>query len=208
VVSGVVFVYYCGPALMGTPFDVYVQKHGFSQTVIGYMNMAGGVGHVIGAFVYAWLGKRLTFKQLVYWSCALGAIAQASFALLIDPWTAVAVNLVAGMCGMLAVCALLTLAADSCPDGSEGFTYAILNSIRNAATPVAGWIGSYMFDNMFSQQLVWIALASGLVTAAGILLLPMLDFGKQGKPPSGPTGPSAPAGPSGPEAPSGPSDTK
>jgi MFS family permease len=176
VVSAVVFVYYCAPALVGTPSDVYVQKHNFEQIIIGYMNMAGGVGHIIGAIVYAVLQKRVSFKTLVYWSCSIGALSLAAYAFLINPWVAVGVNLVNGFGGMLAVCALLTLAADRCPKGSGGFTYAVLTTIRNGAAPIAGWIGSYLFDNFFGQQLTWVAFIAVGVGMFGVFLLRFLQF--------------------------------
>lgn len=178
VVSGVVFVYYCGPALLGTPFDVYVQKHGFAQDVIGYMNMAGGIGHVAGAFIYAWLRKRVSFKTLVYWSCIIGAVSLGAYGFMLNAWTAIAVNLVNGAGGMMAVCALLTLAAERCPDGSEGFTYAVLTTIRNGAAPLAGMLGSFLFDYVLGQQLTWVAAIAVGVTMCGVWLLRYLDWSR------------------------------
>jgi predicted MFS family arabinose efflux permease len=117
----------------------------------------------------------------VYASILLGAISQASFIWLDGSTSAIILNFLNGICSIIAVVSVLTLAADYCPDGSEGFTYALLMSIHNAASPLSSYVGAYLYDNTFHQALTPLILVSAAVTAATILLMPVLSLSQKKK---------------------------
>lgn len=181
IVGAFIFAYYFSPGF-GTPLFVHMTRDlHFSQEFIGNLNSIGAFGHIVGALIFRMLTKRVAFKRLVLYSILLGAFAQAGFVFLAGPLTAIALNFIAGACGMIAVLAVLTLAADACPDGAEGFTYALLMSLHNAATPVSQWVGAYLYDHTFQQNLTPLILVSAGLTALSLVMLPILKLGNNTK---------------------------
>ena len=64
-----------------------------------------------------------------------------------------AIWLLSGVAAMIAMIATLSLAAESCPQGAEGFAFAGLMSIINLATPLSDTTGSVLYQHVFHRQL-------------------------------------------------------
>ena len=78
---------------------------------------------------------------------------------------------------MLATVATVTLAADYCPQRSEGFSFAVMMSIINLATATADIVGSFLFQHLFGHTLAPLILVSAAFTALAFVLLPLLHLG-------------------------------
>jgi hypothetical protein len=91
----------------------------------------------------------------------------------------------------VALLTMLTLAANSCPDKSEGFSYAALMSVFNLASQASAVFGGKLYagDKFFRWHqphfmivafqnhltpLIWL---SAVVTAAGFFFVPFLPKG-------------------------------
>lgn len=189
------FFYNFSPGF-GTPLFVHMTDTlKFDQTFIGVLGSVSGVGAILGSFAYMWLQKRLTMRGLLNLSIICGAFSQATFVLLclgtiqLGAVTinlsahavpiAIAVNLLNGAIGMIALVASLALAADYCPDGSEGFSYALLMSLNNLASQLSANVGAYMYVRTFNHVLTPLVLVSAVVTLAALLLVPMLKLGNR-----------------------------
>ena len=90
------------------------------------------------------------------------------------PISAVAVYFAAGIANMLATIATLTLAAEACPEGAEGFGFAALMSVINLATPLADTAGSALYEHVFAAQLAPLIVVSAGFTALAWPLLRLM----------------------------------
>ncbi len=177
VVGAFIFAYNYSPGF-GTPMYVHMTDNlHFNQDFIGTLGALNSVGSIFGAFAYMYLSKHMKLRHLLYLSILIGACSQAAFVYLAGGETAIALNLFAGFCSMIALLSLFTLAAVSCPDGAEGFTYALLMSIYNLATPASSNSGSYLYERVFHHELQPLILVSAAVTLLALFLVPMLKLG-------------------------------
>lgn len=179
VVGGFLFLYNFSPGF-GTPlyFHMTDDLH-FSQEFIGILGAIGSVGSIIGAFVYMWLQKRMTLKALLNLSIFLGIISQGSYIFLSGETSAIVLGIINGIFSMIALVASLTLAADYCPDGSEGFAYALLMSVNNLATQLSANVGAIMYVKVFHYHLNPLILVSAATTAVAFVLVPFLRLGNK-----------------------------
>jgi len=178
-VGGFLFLYNFSPGF-GTPlyFHMTDELH-FSQEFIGIIGALGSIGSIMGAFVYMWLQKRMTLKSLLYLSITLGVISQGAYIFLGGPISAIVLSIVNGTFSMIALVASLTLAADYCPDGSEGFAYALLMSVNNLAGQLSANVGAIMYVKVFSSHLNPLILVSAAFTAVSFVLVPFLRLGNK-----------------------------
>jgi Na+/melibiose symporter-like transporter len=179
VVGGFLFFFNFNPGF-GTPLLYHMTDHlHYSKEFIGNLGAINAVGSILGAFAYMWLQKRLTLRTLLNLSIVVGCLSQASFYFLDGTTSAVVLNLIGGITAMLALVSSLTLAADYCPDGSEGFSYALLMSITNFATQFSANIGANMYEHLFHQHINPLIFTSAAVTLFALLLVPMLKLGNK-----------------------------
>lgn len=116
----------------------------------------------------------MTTRALLLLSITGGTLA---FFGMVDETTAVVVYFANGIIGMIANIATLSLAADHCPEGSEGFAFAPLMSVINLATPLSDSIGALLYEHVFHTELAPLIMVSAAFTAFIIVLLPLLDRG-------------------------------
>src|SRR5262249_27287730 len=121
-----------------------------------------------------WFLKGLTSKMLLYSSIAFGTLTTAAFLLLWSEASAAAIYFFSGTAGMIAFVATLTLAADYCPQRSEGFAFAALMSITNLSAALSDNIGSFLYEHLFHRQLNPLILVSAAFTALAFAFVPML----------------------------------
>jgi MFS family permease len=164
----------------GTPFYYHmVDTLKFSQDFIGQLGAISAVGSVIGALAYGRYFAKKTFKFQLIFCVITGVIGTLAYLSLIAPSAhamaiAVGLNLVFGVTGMVAVLTVLTVAARACPEESEGFTFAALMSINNAATQVSAIVGAKLYVSVFASSMTPLIFVSAAFTAACIFLLPLL----------------------------------
>ena len=174
-VAGFLFLYYFSPGF-GTPLYFYQTDHlHFSQGFIGVLASVSAAGWVAGGLVYRFWLAGMTTRALLVLSIIGGTVGTLTFLGMIDEPTAVAVYFLNGVAGMIANIATLSLAADHCPEGSEGFAFAALMSIINLATPLADTIGSVLYQHAFHAELAPLIVVSAVATALILILLPLLE---------------------------------
>lgn len=179
-IAGLFIFFYNFSPSFGAPLYFYqtdVLK--FDQQFIGLLSAIGAGASVVGGFIYAWLQKRVTMKQLMYMSITMGVVSQFSYLLLMGHTSAIILAVMNGIFGMISLVAALALAADFCPDGAEGFSYALLLSINNLAIQLSANLGSQMYVHVFNNQLNPLIIASGLFTCVVFFLVPLLKLGNQ-----------------------------
>jgi MFS family permease len=92
---------------------------------------------------------------------------------------AAAINLFSGIAGMIAFVATLSLAADYCPQRSEGFAFAALMSITNFAGALSENLGSLFYEHIFRRHLDPLIVVSAAFTAVAFLFVPLLRLGNK-----------------------------
>ena len=174
IVALFLFLYSFAPGF-GTPLYYFMTDElKFSQAYIGILGSIASAGWIAGALMHRWLLGRMSPKALLYLSIALGTLSAASFLLLGDEVTAAIVNFANGVATMIATIATLTLAADYCPERSEGFAFAGLMSIMNLAEICSNTVGAFLYEHLFDNRLGPLIVVSAASTALAVVLVPWL----------------------------------
>ena len=173
------FVYYLNPGL-GTPLYYHMTDHlKFSQEYIGLLGSIGSAGWIVGALIYRRFLKGITAKALLNLSIALGIFATAAFLLLWSEPLAAAINFFNGIASVIAFVATLSLAADYCPQRSEGFAFAALMSVTNFTGALSENMGSFFYEHLFHRRLDPLILVSAGFTAVAFAFVPFLRLGNK-----------------------------
>jgi MFS family permease len=184
IVAIFIFLYYFSPGL-STPLYYHMTDNlKFSQGYIGILGSISSAGWIAGALLYHRLFDRLSLKNLLNVSIALGTVTTAAYLLLSGETSAAIIYCCSGFAAMLATVATLTLAADYCPPRAEGFSFAVLMSIINFANTLADNVGSFLYTHAFNKSLPPLVLISAAFTAFAFVLVPLLHLGdkRQGEP--------------------------
>jgi MFS family permease len=171
------FFYYFSPGLSTPLYYVMTDDLQFSQGYIGALGSIASAGWVIGALAYPRLFGGLSSRRILQLSILLGTTTTAAYLLLYNEMTAAVLSFCSGFSAMLATVATVTLAADYCPQRSEGFSFAVMMSIINLATATADIVGSFLFQHLFNHTLAPLIVVSATFTALAFVLLPLLRLG-------------------------------
>jgi len=175
-IAGFLFLYYFSPGF-GTPlYYAMTDRLRFSQAYIGLLTSISAAGWIAGALAHrAWL-RGLSTLTMLNLSIVFGTIATLAFLGMVDEPTAALVNFLAGMAAMFANIATISLAADHCPEGAEGFTFAALMSVINLAGPISDTSGSWLYERIFHEHLAPLIVVSAATTAFILVLVPLLGL--------------------------------
>jgi predicted MFS family arabinose efflux permease len=172
-IAGYLFCYYFSPGF-GTPLYFHMTDTlGFSQGFVGLLSSVNAAGWIAGGLVYRWALARLDTPIMLRLSIAAGVVTTLAYLGLTGPVSAVAVYFAAGIANMLATIATLSLAAEACPEGAEGFGFAALMSVINLATPLGDTAGSALYEHIFANNLAPLIVVSAAFTA---MAWPLLRF--------------------------------
>ena len=172
-IAGYLFCYYFSPGF-GTPLYFHMtDKLGFSQGFVGLLASVNAAGWIAGGLLYRWTLSRLDTGTMLRVSIACGVVTTLAYLGLNGPISSVSIYFAAGIANMLATIATLTLAAEACPEGAEGFGFAALMSAINLATPLADTAGSALYEHVFANRLAPLIVVSAAFTA---LAWPLLRF--------------------------------
>ncbi|MGH9550645.1 MAG: MFS transporter, partial [Terriglobales bacterium] len=176
-VGGFLVLYNFSPAL-GTPLFYHMTNvlH-FQQQFIGSLGSFAAVGAIAGALLFQVLQRYLTMRALLYLSISLATLGHFSYLLLQSELSAMVLAAGNGIIGMIVLVSSLTLAADSCPDGSEGFSYAMLTSLATLSYMLSSNLGAHMYDGLFHTQIAPLIVISAVCTALALPVVPMLRLG-------------------------------
>ena len=173
-VAAFLFLYSFAPGF-GTPLYYFMTDElKFSQAYIGILGAISSAGWIAGALVHRWLLARMSPKALLNLSIVLGTVSAASFLLLSGEVTAAIVNFANGAALMIATIASLTLAADYCPERSEGFAFAGLMSVMNLSDLCSSTVGAWLYEHLFHERLGPLIIVSAASTAVALVLVPLL----------------------------------
>ena len=173
-VAGFLFLYYFSPGF-GTPLYFQMSDRlGFSQGFIGVLTSIAAGGWIIGGVLYRWRLNRLDRLTLLRLSLIGGVISTLSYLLLDGQASAVLIWLFGAITSMIAMVATMSLAAESCPEGAEGFAFAGMMSIVNLTNPLSNTLGSALYQHVFDQQLAPLILLSAASTALVFFLIPLM----------------------------------
>jgi MFS family permease len=183
-IAGFLFLYNFSPGLSTPLYFTLTDNLKFSQGYIGILSSISALGWIVGALLYRPIFGKLTLRQLLNVSIGFGILATAAYLLLSGEASAAVIYFGNGFAGMLAMVATLTLAADYCPPRVEGFAFAVLMSVSNLASTVAGNVGSLLYADVFNYRLPPLVVISAAVTAMAFFVVPMLGLGDkmQGEP--------------------------
>ncbi len=177
-VAGFLFLYYFSPGF-GTPLYFQMSdRFGFSQGFIGVLSSVSAAGWIAGGLLFRWRLNRLDRRTLLRLSLIGGILSTLSYLLLGSTASAVPIWFVGGMTSMIAMIATMTLAADACPAGAEGFAFAAMMSVVNLTGPLSDTLGSALYQHVFHQRLAPLIVVSASATAAVFLLMPLMVFRK------------------------------
>jgi hypothetical protein len=70
--------------------------------------------------------------------------------------------------------ATMSLAAEACPEGAEGFAFAGMMSIVNLTIPLSDTLGSVLYQHIFNERLAPLIVVSAATTALVFLLIPLM----------------------------------
>ena len=172
-IAAYLFCYYFSPGF-GTPLYFHMtDRLGFSQGFVGLLSSVNAGGWIAGGLLYRWALRDRDTQDMLRLSIMGGVATTLAYLALTGPISAVAVYFAAGVAAMLATIATLTLAAEVCPEGAEGFGFAALMSVINLATPLSDTVGSALYEHVFAAQLAPLIVVSAGFTA---LALPLLRF--------------------------------
>ena len=173
-VAGFLFLYYFSPGF-GTPlYFQMTDRLQFSQGFISVLSSVGAGGWILGGVLYRWRLKRLSQLALLRLSILGGVVSTLAYLALVGPTSAIAISLFGGFTTMIAFVATLSLAADSCPEGAEGFAFAGMMSILNLASPLSDTVGSLMYQHLFNEQLPPLIIVSAAATGLVFFLIPWM----------------------------------
>jgi predicted MFS family arabinose efflux permease len=168
------FLFYFCPHF-GTPLYFEMTDHlHFSQVFIGLLSSISACGWILGGLLYQFLLRSLAPLQLLRFSIAAGVATTLFYLLLSDPVSAVVIWALSGMAAMVAMIATMSLAAEACPRGAEGFAFAGLMSLLNVAQPAGDAFGSVLYESVFGRQFAPLILVAAGSTALLYFLVPMV----------------------------------
>jgi MFS family permease len=178
-VGGFLFLYYFSPGI-GTPlYFQMTDRLGFSQGFIGELSAIAAGGWIVGGLLFRWRLNRLNRRALLQLSILGGVLSTLAYLLLSTPATAVAIWFVGGITSMIAMIATMSLAAESCPEGAEGFAFAAMMSIVNLTGPLSDTLGSVLYEHVFNQRLGPLIIVSAAATSLVFFLIPLMVFRKR-----------------------------
>ncbi|HEY3846926.1 MAG TPA: MFS transporter [Acetobacteraceae bacterium] len=178
-IAAFLFCYYFSPGF-GTPLYFYMTDHlHFPQGFIGALSAVGAAGWVAGGLLYHWFLAGMRTRPLLQLSIVFGTLGTLGFLFMVGPISAVAVNFLMGVAGMIANVATLTLAADHCPPRAEGFAFAALMSVINLATPLADACGAFLYEHVFGGRLAPLIVVSAGLTAFVLVLIPLFGIERE-----------------------------
>jgi MFS family permease len=157
-----------GPAFLYFQTDVLR----FDQRFIGVLASVTALGSIVGAAIYAPLSRRMSTRRMLVLTIGGGVVGNLVYVFYRSPASALPIDALYGVLGMLLQLSLLDLAAKACPKRAEGTFFALLMSVYNSSTQLSTNTGGRLYDALGFTPLV---LISAVTTAFVWLLLPLVN---------------------------------
>lgn len=162
---------------MVTPLYLHLtERMGFSQAAYGRLDAVASAGYVAGAFVFTvFVARRLSTRGGIAFGLLAFSAGTLAYLGLRGPKTAVLASFCYGVGYMLNNLALLSLAAEACPERAEGFTFAAMMSVLNVAMQGADVAGSWLYEHATHKTFWPLPVISAGITLVAVALLPLLS---------------------------------
>lgn len=179
VVALFIFLYDLHPAFYTPLYYHMTDVLNFRQDFIGLLHAIWYGGAIIGTLAYAWLEARFSLTSLLKIGVVFATAGTLSYLFLGGTVSAVMVNLFAGVVSSAAGIASLTLIAEYCPKGQEGFTYALWMSVGTLAGQASSNLGSFLYVHVFGSHVNPLLWAAALFTIANLLCIRILRLARK-----------------------------
>ena len=123
----------------------------YSEDFYGVLRSIVAVASVAACATYSLYSQRMTLRQLVHLSIALGVISTLVYAALGSTTSAYVVSFVFGFTYMTAMLIQLHLAAQACPPAAAGTVFALIMALSNLSSSLATGVGG----NLYEQGMAW-----------------------------------------------------
>lgn len=136
----------------------------FSEDFLGILGAVGSLALGLGAIAFGVVASRIPRQVLLKLVVGLSTISTLSLLWMSDESSAVLVELFRNFTGTIAILGVLEMAANACPVGAEGTTYAVLMSGLNFAASLGAVLGGSLYDGglSFANLVIISALSTGL----------------------------------------------
>ena len=171
--GGLMFLVQVAPGFATPLFFYQTDALHFSPRFIGLL---GGVqsGCAIGAgVVYYFLCRRLALRRVIAICILVNVLGALCYLLYKTPVSAVIIDGLYGLAGVLGFLCLFDLAARATPRGSEAMGYSVLMVILNLAMAASDYYGSIMFKH-FHNNFTAMVNINAATTALVLLAIPFL----------------------------------
>jgi Na+/melibiose symporter-like transporter len=159
----------------GIPLYTHLkQRMLFSDEFIGVLRSVRSGGAVLGALLFPLLTARLTSRRILSLAILLSVVSTLAYLLIGNQTSGIVVYLASGVMNMFVSLALFDLAARSCPNDAEGFSFAALMSVLNLTGQGADVLGAQLYVGVFDRHLTPLILVSALTTLCVYPLLSRL----------------------------------
>jgi MFS family permease len=172
--TGLLFLLYLSPGFQ-TPMLYYQQDVlKLDPQFIGFLQLLGGVGVILGSALYAAVCRKVTLKVSLIAGIVLNAATTLLYLWYDSARQAAFIDGAVGLLGTVAAVPLYDLATRATPAGIESFSFSLMMSIRNVAIfAISDPLGSYLYSrhHMEFKKLVWLNAGA---SAAVLLFLPLV----------------------------------
>ena len=172
---------WCFSPGFGTPLYFHMSDVlRFDQQFIGQLSAFTAAGGVIGAWLFGHVLARRSVAVQANVAISAAILAVLAYLALAQPSgyaqaIAAPLHVAVGTLNQIGMLMILAVAARACPPRAEGFTFAVMMSLYNAADQLSSVIGSRLYEETFHQSfapLLWVAAGS---LALCYLLVPFLS---------------------------------
>jgi predicted MFS family arabinose efflux permease len=173
--AGLAGLFYFAPGTQTAIFYLQQNELHMSTGTQGYLTFLQGLFGVVGAILYGtWACRRLSLRTLLVLCLALGAAGNLAYLFYSSFLRAQFIDSFYGITFVLAEVALMHLAVQATPAGSEAFGFALMMSVRNLGLFGADWFGAWLLDryHVSFHALVIANGATSLLAVPLVLLLP------------------------------------
>jgi len=173
IVIGFLFFWNFSPSFGMPMFYYQTNQLKFSKMFIGLLDSISSIGNIIGALIFWKFCREISLKKLLNITIAFGVIGTLAYFGLVGHKSAIIINFIFGITGMIALLTVLDLAAKSCPQKLEGVVFACLMSSLNIGSTFSQFIGGKLFEIVGLNILIII---SAVFTALCWIIVPYLKL--------------------------------
>jgi len=171
--AGFIFLRDLSPGF-GTPLLFYqINALHFSPKFLGWLGALYNGSAIAGALLYAWLCTRLPLARLLAAGIALSALGTLLFLGYHSHGSALVIQGVSGLLGIIVSVALMDLAGRAAPVGAEAMSYSLLMSAANLGLTCSDILGSALYEKLH-VPLPALICVSAATTALALLALPFI----------------------------------